>query len=183
MNYYMGLIVCHRAHPGMPPAAVVAAGIAAPQTKGFANDIGRIAAGIVPNDWVEQVSPSQGAAMMEASMCLFFAGAQYREPMQRAWTVHKLREICRLTGWHTADVIANGCESCWTKAAEAGRGPPYVRTRPVEGGVHKTGKRREYAANDKVIIVPDKNQRIHWALGLLGVDDDFKKLSLDDSKE
>ena len=79
MNYYMGLIACHRAHPSMPPAAMVAAGIAARQTASFANEVGRIAAGIAPDcGMTNRVNPSVGAAIIESSTCLFMAGVQVR---------------------------------------------------------------------------------------------------------
>jgi hypothetical protein len=81
MNFYMGLIVCHRAHPSMPPAAMMAAGIAARETAGFANEIGRIAAGICPEmETVTAVNPSVGAALIESSTCLFIAGVQVPNP-------------------------------------------------------------------------------------------------------
>jgi hypothetical protein len=77
MNFYMGLIVCHRAHPSMPPAAMMAAGIAARETAVFANEIARIAAGICPDvETAAAVNPSVGAALMESSTCLFIAGVQ-----------------------------------------------------------------------------------------------------------
>lgn len=79
MNFYMALIVCHRAHPSMPPAAMMAAGIAARQTESFARELGRIAAGIAPDcSATAQVSPSVGAALIESSTCLFVAGVQVR---------------------------------------------------------------------------------------------------------
>ncbi|OCL05185.1 hypothetical protein AOQ84DRAFT_323304, partial [Glonium stellatum] len=43
---YMSHIVTIRSHPSMPPAAMMAAGVAAQQTAHYANEIGRIAAGI-----------------------------------------------------------------------------------------------------------------------------------------
>jgi hypothetical protein len=77
MNYYMALIVCHRAHPSMPPAAMMAAGMAAKQTAFFANEIGRIAAGIAPHsNATSKVTPGVGAGLIETSFCLFIAGVQ-----------------------------------------------------------------------------------------------------------
>lgn len=77
MNYYMGLIVLHRAHPSMPPVAVLAAGLAAPQTARWANEIGRIAAGLHEDTThVSAVSTLVGAAFIESSFCLFVAGVQ-----------------------------------------------------------------------------------------------------------
>jgi hypothetical protein len=77
MNYYMALIVCHRAHPNMPPAAMMAAGMAARQTASFANEVGRVAAGIAPYcSNASQVTPGVGAGLIETSFCLFIAGVQ-----------------------------------------------------------------------------------------------------------
>jgi hypothetical protein len=77
MNFYMALISCHRSHPSMPPAAMMAAGIAARQTASFANELGRIAAGIAPDcSMTAQVSPGVGAALIESSICLFVSGVQ-----------------------------------------------------------------------------------------------------------
>lgn len=77
MNFYMALTACQRAHPSMPPAAMMAAGIAARQTAFFANEIGRIAAGIMPEcERVQQVNPNVGGALIESSTCLFVSGVQ-----------------------------------------------------------------------------------------------------------
>ena len=77
MNFYMALISCHRSHPSMPPAAMVAAGIAARQTASFANEVGRIAAGILPDcSMTAQVNPGVGAALIESATCLFVSGVQ-----------------------------------------------------------------------------------------------------------
>lgn len=77
MNYYMGLTACYRAHPSMPPAAMMAAGISAQQTSFFANEIGRIAAGVAPDcSMTVQVSPTIGAALIESCQPLFVSGVQ-----------------------------------------------------------------------------------------------------------
>jgi hypothetical protein len=77
LNYYMALITCHRVHPSMPPAAMMAAGIAARNTETFANEIGRISAGIAPEcGMTSEVGPGVGAALIESSTALFIAGVQ-----------------------------------------------------------------------------------------------------------
>ena len=79
LNYYMALITCHRVHPSMPPAAMMAAGIAARNTETFANEVGRISAGILPKVGMsKQVGPGVGAALIESSIALFIAGVQVR---------------------------------------------------------------------------------------------------------
>lgn len=79
MNYYMGYIMLHRAHPTMPPVAMMAAGMAAPRTAPFAKEIGRIAAGLEENiSRLAVVSTLMGAALIESAFCLFVAGIQVR---------------------------------------------------------------------------------------------------------
>jgi hypothetical protein len=79
ITYYMGLILCHRYHPTMPPAATMAAGMAARQTGSFANEIGRISAAIAPHaSQVAQVSTGVGAGLIECTFGLFIAGVQVR---------------------------------------------------------------------------------------------------------
>lgn len=130
--YYTGRILLHRMHPSMPPPAMVAAGVAAPTTAGYARMIGRIAAGIYYpprfNREAGRLTPTLGATLTEVTVPLFFAGVQYTDPAQRGWTIAKLRDIARLTGWQTAAAIASGCESAWYFAAKKGRGPAYEYT-------------------------------------------------------
>ena len=135
--YYAGRILLHRMHPSMPPPAMVAAGVAAPTTAGYARMIGRIAAGIyyppLFNREAGSLTPTLGAALTEVTVPLFFAGVQYIDPAQRGWTIAKLRDIARLTGWQSASAIASGCESAWFFAAKKGRGPAYEYTTHVAG--------------------------------------------------
>lgn len=130
--YYTGRIMVERLHPDMPPAAMVAAGIAAPRTAGYSQFIGKIAAGLYYpqqlNIAAGGLSPTLGAVLSDITIGLFFAGVEYRDAAQRGWTISKLRDITRLTGWQSAAAIAAGCETAWIKAYEAGKGPPYQRT-------------------------------------------------------
>jgi hypothetical protein len=77
MNLNMGYLMLHRAHPAMPPFAMVAAGISAQRTAGYAMEIGRIAAGLEENiTRLEAVSTMVAAALIESCFCLFVAGIQ-----------------------------------------------------------------------------------------------------------
>jgi hypothetical protein len=77
MNYNMGMIALHRAHPSMPPVAVIAAGMAAQQTGRWANTIARIAAGMHEDTaHVTAVSTLVGGALLESGFPLFVAGVQ-----------------------------------------------------------------------------------------------------------
>lgn len=130
--YYTGRLLLHRLHPSMPPAMMMAAGVAASTTSDYAQTIGRILGGIYyPQRYNLQagsLSPNLGSSLTEMSIPIFFAGVQLMDPAQRVWTVAKLREISRLTGFKTSDAIAGGCEKAWIVAAKLGRGPPYERT-------------------------------------------------------
>lgn len=77
LTYYMGLIVCYRSHPSMPPSAMMAAGISAQQTGLFANMIGRISAGITADtSTATRVNIGTGAALTDSCIALFVAGVQ-----------------------------------------------------------------------------------------------------------
>lgn len=130
--YYTARILLHRLHPSMPPAMMMSAGVAAPTTAEYAQIIGRITAGIYyPQRYnlkAGSLSPTLGSSLTEMTMPVFFAAVQYVDPAQRGWTIAKLRDVARLTGWKTSDAIASGCEKAWIVAAKHGRGPPYERS-------------------------------------------------------
>lgn len=130
--YYTGRILLHRLHPSMPPAMMMAAGVAAPTTAEYAQNIGRITAGIYyPQRYNLQagsLSPNLGSSLTEMTVPIFFAAVQYLDSAQRGWTIAKLRDVSRLTGWKSSDAIAGGCEKAWIVAAKHGRGPPYERS-------------------------------------------------------
>ena len=174
--YNLGHIVLQRAHPSMPPLAMMAAGVAAKKTARFANEIGRIAAGLFPTDLNTPINPTLGAALTECSMALFFAGVQYQDAAQRAWTVNSLQEIGRRTGWDSITTIASGCETAWEKAAQMGRGPPYLRrtTKPryIERAPHQMGDGRIDTTDPGTTA---SGMRLHYAMGLL---EDFATLGV-----
>ncbi|KAM5429360.1 hypothetical protein McanCB56680_003422 [Microsporum canis] len=186
--YYTGRIILHRFHPSMPPAATMAAVVAAPRTAAYAQNIGRIAAGI-PYDQQRFTSSSSFAGagassnlnvtiagvLNELTVCLFFAAVQYVDPAQRAWTVAMLRDISNITGGKSPIAIARGCETSWIKAFEAGRGPPHQRLvfdfdpnicYSHEGTVPDHGDDRRW-------IAVHRGSSISWAMGLLSIDGDY----------
>ncbi|EUC43131.1 hypothetical protein COCMIDRAFT_101691 [Bipolaris oryzae ATCC 44560] len=123
---YLAKIILLRSHPGMPPAAQMAAGVCAAATAPYCTLIGRITAGFqIPIS--EDLSPFLGAIFTEATMSMFFAGVTFKEPHQREWLITRLLEIERRIGWASAGMIAKGCESVWEQQAKMKRGPPYVR--------------------------------------------------------
>lgn len=183
--YYCGRIISTRVHPSMPPAAMAAAGIAAQRTAGWANIIGQISGGLQPASTHVPLNPSHGAALMDSCMGLFHAGVQYRDAAQRGWTITKLRDVARLTGWQTSALIASGCERAWMKAYEDGKGPPYERT------MNKTAKDDRVAGrsrdphqgppkdnNDRRFVHVNPGTRVYWAMGILSVEEDMENLNL-----
>jgi len=130
--YYTALIIAIRSHPHMHPAAHVAAFLSARETGFYANEIGRINAGIVTGPPEQPLNPTLGAALWDSCIPAFFAAIQYQTLPQRNATVRRIHDIGVRTGWGTAEIIANGCETAWVRAAEAGRGEPYVRIARVE---------------------------------------------------
>ncbi|KAK6828625.1 hypothetical protein PG987_011966 [Apiospora arundinis] len=196
LNYYMGLIMLYRSHPEMPPVAMMAAGMSAHQTMGYAIEIGRIAAGLDEDiEHKPAVSTLVGAAFTESSFPVFVAAVQYQREDQRHWVVRRMHDIARLTGWQSARQIANGCESAWAKAAQMGRGPPYEppanfdRSDPSVSAPSIWGQPRsisdriqEVSADESNKLVLAKSERAFYALGLLGVEDQLEKLDLVDSE-
>ncbi|KAF1832553.1 hypothetical protein BDW02DRAFT_422751 [Decorospora gaudefroyi] len=123
---HLAKIILIRAHPAMPPAAQMAAGVATAATAPYCQLIGRINAGMqIPVS--ANLSPFLGAVLVESTMPLFFAGITFSDAAQREWLVTRLMEIDKRTGWASAGIIARGCEKAWETAAEMGRGPPYER--------------------------------------------------------
>lgn len=195
LMYYMGLIICHRAHPSMPPAAMVAAGFAAQNTAFFANEIGRIAAGMAPDArTATSVNISTGSGLTDSAFALFVAGVQLQDGAQRKWLIQRMLDIERLTGWESASQVAKGCETSWRRTADMGRGPPYTRyvePMPVNRIWNRAGERIERMwttvgepthANPHSTAV---SGRVQWALGLIGIEEavaDLKLQSNDDER-
>ncbi|KAF7163140.1 hypothetical protein CNMCM5623_008210 [Aspergillus felis] len=194
--YYAGRVLLHRLHPSMPPAMMVAAGVAAPTTADYAQVIGKIAAGIYFPQWFNveagKLSPTLGACLIEMTVPIFFAAVQFVDAAQRGWTISKLRDVSRLTGWKSSEAIAIGCENAWIVAARQGRGPPYERTqenilrkRPDAGpspdeGVHEN--RRAGVNIERRFVTISKSMHVHWAMGLLSLEDDVLNLETDDRR-
>ncbi|KAJ6172173.1 hypothetical protein N7470_001240 [Penicillium chermesinum] len=188
--YYAGRILLYRLHPCMPPAMMVAAGVAAPATADYAQIIGRILAGIYYpqryNFEAGSLSPALGSSLTDMTVPMFFGAVQYVDGLQRSWTVSKLREIARLAGWKTSEVIAGGCEKAWVIAAKHGRGPPYERSftvsRDRESGPPDVIQ-RDYGhdsehSDDRRFITVQRPYRAHMAFGLLSLESDMESLEL-----
>ncbi|KAL1302073.1 hypothetical protein AAFC00_002513 [Neodothiora populina] len=199
--YNLSLIVLHRSHPHMPPAAHMAAGVAAMQTKDIAMTVGRIAAGIPMPPPDQLLQPYLASSLCELSVPLFFAGIQFQAPNQRLWLIDRLYSVDRRAGWATAGIIAEGCQTAWIKAAAAGRGPPHERVHPASfvesrvhydsrvyapstssnvggGGADKTAQSHVIAAehedsqNDRRFVRSNPAARLHWGIGVIGGEDD-----------
>ncbi|KAK4554536.1 hypothetical protein LTR86_008390 [Recurvomyces mirabilis] len=182
--YNMTMIIAIRSHPHMPPAAHMAAGVAAKDTNHHAEEIGRIVAGIVPGPADQPLNPSLGAALCESCMPSFFASVQYLDHQQRVVTVDRIYTIAHRTGWGTAELIASGCETAWVKAAEAGRGPPYQRLfarkqQSDDPRLNGSWERLDPNASpddkddtDRRHVRRKAQARLNWAIGILGTPED-----------
>ncbi|KAK5111685.1 hypothetical protein LTR62_004791 [Meristemomyces frigidus] len=181
--YHMIVIIAIRSHPYMPPAAHMAAGVAARDTKHHAEEIGRIVAGIAPGPIEQPLNPSLGAALCESCMPSFFAAVQYQDPHQRYATVSRIFSIAQRTGWGTAELIASGCETAWCRAAEAGRGPPYQRLVRKQNSddprlngswerLDPNARPDEEDDTDRRHVRSKAQARLNWAIGVMGLQDD-----------
>ena len=126
--FYMGRIMSARSHPSMPPASMMASGVAAAQTAQWSNTIGRITFGMQTPPDDQPLNPAFGGAIAETMLPLFVAGVQYRDPYQRAYTIDRLHLIAERIGHDSAALIAAGLETVWIRQAEMGRGPKYDPT-------------------------------------------------------
>lgn len=181
--FHMATIITIRSHPDMHPAAHAAAAIAAPETNFQANEIGRIAAGIVPGPPDQPLNPTLGATLCESCMPSFFAAIQYQSAAQRHATVMRMYNIAQRTGWGSIELIANGCETSWVKAAAAGRGPPYARVvRPQQSSDPRLNGSWERLdpddepddedERDRRLVRKKPTARLNWAIGVMGTEED-----------
>jgi hypothetical protein len=110
------------------------------------------------------------------------------DPAQREWTISRLHNIGRLTGWRSGRQIASGLESGWTKAAAMGRGPPYLRLEDrlpntpssIWDNPRRLDQRIKELDEREGRLVLAKTEQTHYALGLLGMEQDLNKLELRD---
>ena len=193
---HLAQILLLRAHPGMPPAAMVAASVSASATQPYAILIGRISAGLqLPMSEDVPLTPALGAALIEATMSLFFAGIQYQDAKQRDWLITRLLAVDRRTGWASAGVIARSCETSWEKAAEAGKGAPYPQRKtrrfgeegPIAldpepgsgwGGGGKAGGMSMDGVHDesgetRYVFKSAARTTVPWAMNILSTDEDL----------
>lgn len=207
--YYAARIMLYRFHPSMPPAMMVAAGVATPATDEYAQMIGRIAGGIYYpqryNFRAGRLNPNLGSALVELTVPTYFAAVQYTDFKQRTWVVTQMHEVARLTGWESANVMIRGCESAWIVAAKQGRGPPYeriynhdqVRTslyfydnlaNLLQGTPFDTLNNRDRDNpqqednSERRFVAISKSSRNHWAMGILSLEDDILNLDIEDRR-
>lgn len=200
--YDMGQILLKRLHPDMPPAAMVAAGVTAHLTKDHAQKIGQIWAGLftsIPEgNPGEPLSPRFAGALMEVTFPILFAGVQYSDMSQRGWLISKLHDVAQMTGWATSAAIAAACETSWEKMGQAGKGPPYIRSLDrnnkdvrVNGSLRRLAPQlasamteleseheSQFVSHDRSQISKSGPSRVHWAMGLLSVEEDVRKMNI-----
>ncbi|KIW32926.1 uncharacterized protein PV07_04439 [Cladophialophora immunda] len=201
--YYVGRISLQRLHPEMPPAAMVAAGVTGHLTREYTQMVGKICAGLYSRQLYGQsgaLDPSFAGYLMESTFFLLFAAIQYTDAAQRGWTISKLKDVERRCGWRTSGAIAGACETAWERMGQAGRGPPYERTlaahsedirmsraspksSPPSGEPSDAAAEQhesEFVNHDRSLIDRSSSTRVHWALGLLSVEEDIQKMALED---
>ncbi|OAP59890.1 hypothetical protein AYL99_04892 [Fonsecaea erecta] len=202
--YYVGRISLQRLHPEMPAAAMIAAGATAHLTREYTQMVGKICAGLYSRQQYGQsgaLDPSFAGYLMESTFFLLFAAIQYTDAAQRGWTISKLRDVERRCGWRTSGAIAGACETAWERMGQAGRGPPYERTlsthsedirlsrtptklSPSSGDALDTAAEQhesEFVNHDRSLIDRSSSTRVHWAIGLLSVEEDIQRMALEDS--
>jgi len=97
----------------------------------------------------------------------------------------------RLTGWQTAHSVVMGCETSWIKAHEAGRGPPYARGpdwQIPKTALDVTSRRAQIIASrtgcpSEGNFAGENKNRVHYAMGLLSVEEDLGNLDINDQDE
>ena len=182
--YYLSRILLRRVHPSMPPAAMMAAGVAALQTARDAQLIGRIVAGVYTPQYPsppEDPSPSVAGILVEFLIAMFYAAVQYTDPEQRNWTIALLRDITRLTGGKSSASVAGGCETAWIKAHEAGRGPPYEPVKDTPDVERRYGviSLAGAGSSDRQFVMVSQMESMHFAMGLLSIDGFYPSVGKD----
>ena len=100
-------------------------------------------------------------------------------------------DTTRLTGWQSALQIADGCESCWVRLQALRGGPPYKpwarnnratdsvwdNARRIDRRIHEVEQAETPEDRQLTLSKPDQ---AHFALGLLGVEEDLRVLRLKD---
>ncbi|MCJ1398768.1 hypothetical protein MMC11_001969 [Xylographa trunciseda] len=181
--FYTGRIIAARAHPSMPPAAMMAAGVAARQTAEWANDVGRICCGLQFPPPEQPLNPALGAALMESTLSIFFAGVQYNDATQRSTIISRLVTIADMTGQQSSALIAAGIEQCWKIKGDAGRGPAYT---PVVAKQDKKSRDHRMSGKppprgeelDRQMVYVHPGTRVHYAMGIMSMEEDFRDLRL-----
>ena len=183
--YYMTVIFLIRAHPSKPPASYVSVGVSARETTWYANEIGRVAAGINPPGVQSPKHFKFLGAYTGSVVPLFFAGVQYQAAPQRFWVVQRLHEIARTCGWTTSETCANGCETAWLRAAQLGHGAPWQRLNQDFLSPDQRLSLRYLHVRDGEPIDPldrrllpyQPNSRLLWGFGVLGTPEDMGIIS------
>ena len=202
--YYVGRVLLYRLHPQMPPAAMISASVTAHLTRDYAQTAGKVAAGLyamTPIGPGDPLDPTLAGALIESTFPLLFAAIQYQDASQRGWTISKLHDIARMTGWQTSGAVAAACEIAWERMGLAGKAPPYTRSldrNNKDARVNGTSRRVDPAraevysgssdagveqesqllSHDRSLIGKHGSTRVHWALGLLSVEEDIKVLDI-----
>lgn len=199
--YHLAKIMLQRFHPHSPPAMVISAVANASLTKNDAFALLRIYWGILydQRQLASQgsINPSIVAALQELSFPLIFVAVHVEEAHQRTALIESFLDMERDAGWKSATASASACETFWTRMGQIGKGPPYERTvnyassqgarrsdqRPRSSAIvshygQASEHENRFISHDRELIDKYAELRTYWALGMLSVDEDLKKLSL-----
>jgi len=202
--YYLTKIMLRRFHPNSPPAMMASAGVNARLTESDALAIGRIFWGVLLDQKEiarqRSMNPTVVAALQELSFPLMFAGVQLQHGEQRAALIESLMDVGQETGWKTAIACASACETSWEKMGKMGKGHPYERTVPQRDSLgarmqnhrahgstsitismkqdHEHELESRFISHDRNLIDKNPGLRSYWAMGVLSLDEDLKKMSL-----
>lgn len=82
------------------------------------------------------------------------------------------------------EAVAHGCETAWIKTAEMGGGPPYTRMaeKKIDQEAWYNARRSDPVSldtQDRGRLLTFRTERVHYALGLIGVQQDLENLDFD----
>jgi len=190
--YHFGRILLRRYHPASPPAMMMSAAVNASFTNQDSQMIGRINAGLLETQAelakAGSMNPTLVAALQEITFPLMFAGVQYRDPVQRTWTIDNLVDVARDSGWNTAFSVASAMESAWT--AQGGYERTLARRNPhvakkydadlsTSGDMGMTPAEQHesrFDSHDRRLIDRFSDLRAYWAIGVISTSDDIEKM-------
>ncbi|KAF2790459.1 hypothetical protein K505DRAFT_364699 [Melanomma pulvis-pyrius CBS 109.77] len=126
VQIHMAHLVLQRSHPDLPNRTD-AIMLSTSETRNHASLIGKIVAGLIPQEDTRPVSPVLQGILVEITMPLFIAAMQYQDHAARAWALEAFGTIGNCTGWKFAKEASSAVQHLWERASDMGRGPPWTK--------------------------------------------------------